>query len=71
LPFKATHGKYWAIFEKKPIPPFWLSALGIYQDENNDIWYLSDWKVTFNEKTLLFRLYVDGKPIMVEKAKIY
>ena len=69
LPMKVTYDKHWATFEKKEIPPFWRGALGVYQDENNDIWYLSDWKVTFNKKTKLFRLYVDGKPIFVEEAK--
>ena len=70
LPFKATYGKYYAWFRKEPLSPFWRSTLGVYQDLNNDIWYQSDWRVTFIPKTKLFRLYVDGKPIMVKEAMV-
>ena len=71
LPFIARSGSYYARFDKEQLPPFWRSALGVYQDENGDIWYQRDYRVEFNRKTLLFRLYVDGKPIMVKKASVH
>ena len=69
LPLKVKHGNYYAVFEKKRLPTFWLYTLGIYQDENDDIWFVREWKVTFNKTSKLFRLYVDGKPVFVEEAR--
>jgi len=70
LPIKAKYGNYYAVFKREPIPPFWRGTLGVYQDSNNNIWYQAEWKVTFVPKTRLFRLYVDGKPIMVKEAMV-
>lgn len=70
LPLKAVYNGYWTVFNKERLPPFWLNTLGIYQDSNGDIWYQNSYQVTFNKKTKLFRLYVDGKPIMVKEPII-
>jgi len=69
LPLKVKYNEYHAVFYRK-IPNFWQSALGIYQDNEGNIWYHSNWRVTFIPKTRLFRLYVDGKPVMIEEAKL-
>jgi len=68
LPLVARYGKFSAIFDKERIPPFWANTLGIYQDEEGDIWYCMGYEVKFIPKTRLFRLYVDGKPTMVKEA---
>jgi len=62
--------KYKVTFEPKPIPLFFLNALGIAQDDDLSLWYQKEWKIIFNLKTLKARLEIDGKTIYIEDLKV-
>jgi len=68
LPVKVRAKGYYAVFDKQPVPVFWLNTFGIFQDDELNLWYQKEWKVTFHPKTRLFRLYIDGKPIFVKEG---